>query len=223
MRAASAAIEIFDIAGIWQRINDEDNLIPTTAQTVLHLENRRLLDRATRWFLQTRGRSLDVQGEIDRFASVVSGSSPAVPSALLGREHERFERLMQRFIAAGAPEDLARSAASALDVFALLDITDICVRTGERVENVVPLYFTVSERYDVDRTLVRITALPRNDQWSSLARQALRSDLYAVVAGITLRVLESTDTEKGPLVRLAEWEAVHVEGVGRAFRAVKPR
>jgi glutamate dehydrogenase len=216
VRAASAAIEIFDIAGIWQRINEEDNQIPTTAQTALHLENRRLLDRATRWFLQTRGRSLDVQGEIDRFASVVSGSSHAVSSALLGREHERFERLTHRFVAAGAPEHLARSTASALDVFALLDITDICVRTGERVESVVPLYFTVSERYDIDRTLVRITGLPRDDRWSSLARQALRSDLYAVVAGLTLRVLQSTDPAKGPLIRLAEWEAVHIEGVGRA-------
>jgi glutamate dehydrogenase len=216
VRAASAAIEIFDIAGIWQRINDQDNEVPTTAQTVLHLENRRLLDRATRWFLQTRGGLLDVQGEIDRFAAVVSDSASVVPTALRGKERERFERLMQRFIAAGASEGMARGTASALDVFALLDITDICVRTGESVDNVVSLYFTVSERYDIDRTLVRITGLPRDDRWSVLARHALRSDLYAVVAGLTSRVLESTDPEKPALERLADWEGVHVEGVGRA-------
>jgi glutamate dehydrogenase len=123
---------------------------------------------------------------------------------------------MQRFIAAGASEGMARGTASALDVFALLDITDICVRTGESVDNVVSLYFTVSERYDIDRTLVRITGLPRDDRWSVLARHALRSDLYAVVAGLTSRVLESTDPEKPALERLADWEGVHVEGVGRA-------
>jgi glutamate dehydrogenase len=215
VRAASAAIEIFDIAGTWQQINEQDNLIPTLAQSTLHLENRRLLDRATRWFLQTRGRSLDVQGEIDRFSSVVEDRAHAVPTALLGKERERFERLTQRFVAAGAPVDLARSIASALDVFALLDITDICLRTGEAVESVVPLYFTVSERYDIDRTLVRITDLPRDDRWSSLARQALRSDLYAVVAGLTSRVLESTNRTKDPLDRLADWELEHTEGVTR--------
>ena len=142
---------------MWQRINEQDNLIPTTAQTALHLENRRLLDRASRWFLQTRGGSLDVQGEIDRFAAVVSDRADLVPSNLLGKERERWERLSQRFMAAGAPEGLARTIASALDVFALLDITDICVRTGEAPDTVVPLYFA-KERPVVERhgTLIMV-------------------------------------------------------------------
>jgi len=216
VRAASAAMEIFDIAGIWERINDQDNLIPTTAQTALHLENRRLLDRATRWFLQTRGGLLDVQAEIDNFCSVVTDTAQAVPSALLGKERERFERLTQRFISAGAPGELARSAASALDVYALLDIVDVCARAGEVPGSVIPLYFAISERYDIDRTLVRITGLPRDDRWSSLARHALRSDLYAVVAGLTARVLSSTSADLAPLDRLQQWEAAHAEGVARA-------
>ena len=101
-------------------------------------------------------------------------------------------------------------------MFALLDVTDICVRTGESAETVVPLYFTVSERYDIDRTLVRITELPRGDRWSVLARHALRSDLYAVVAGLTSRILRSTPHDEAPLERLARWEADHAQGVGRA-------
>ncbi|MBK9737964.1 MAG: NAD-glutamate dehydrogenase [Actinobacteria bacterium] len=216
VRAASAAIEIFDIAGIWQRINEQDDVIPTTAQCALHLENRRLLDRATRWFLQTRGGSLDVQGEIDRFAAVVSDRAQAVPTHLLGKERERYERLTQRFVAAGAPDDLARSTAAALDVFALLDVVDVCGRADESVDTVVPLYFAISERYDVDRTLVRITDLPRGDRWSSLARQALRSDLYAVVAGLTARLLASTSAELPAHERLLDWERAHAEGVARA-------
>jgi glutamate dehydrogenase len=216
VRAAWAAIEIFGIATVWQDINSQDNLVPTSAQTALHLESRRLLDRATRWFLQTRGGSLDVQGEVDRFGAIVTDRAQAVPTHLRGKERERFERLTQRFTAAGAPEELARRIAAALDVFALLDITDICVRTGEPQDAVVPLYFTISERYDIDRTLVRITDLPRGDRWSSLARQALRGDLYTVVAGLTSRVLRSTSPVLSPLDRLATWEATHEEGVARA-------
>jgi len=216
VRAATASIEVFGIDAFWQEINDEDNRIPTSAQVTMHLETRRLLDRSTRWFLQTRGGSLDVQAEVERFVSVVSDHTRAVPTHLLGKERDRFERLAQRFMAAGAPQDLARRAAAALDVFALLDVTDICVRTGETAETVVPLYFTISERYDIDRTLVRITELPRGDRWSVLARHALRSDLYAVVAGLTARVLRSTPHEAAPLERLAIWEKAHLEGVSRA-------
>ena len=216
VRAASAAMEIFGIPQFWQEINDEDNVIPTSAQVALHLETRRLLDRSTRWFLQTRGGAIDVQGEIERFAGVVDDHTRAVPSHLLGKERERFDRLVHRFMDAGAPEDLARRAAAALDVFALLDVTDICVRTGESAATVVPLYFTVSERYDIDRTLVRITELPRGDRWSTLARHALRSDLYAVVAGLTSRILRSTEHDLQPLERLARWESDHAQGVERA-------
>jgi glutamate dehydrogenase len=216
VRAALASIEIFGIDAFWQEINDEDNQIPTSAQVTMHLETRRLLDRSTRWFLQTRGGSLDVQAELDRFLSVVTDHTRAVPTHLLGKERDRFDRLAQRFMAAGAPEGLARRAAAALDVFALLDVTDICVRTGESAGTVVPLYFTISERYDIDRTLVRITELPRGDRWSVLARHALRSDLYAVVAGLTSRVLRSTPHEAAPLKRLAMWEEAHIEGVTRA-------
>ena len=103
VRAALASIEIFGIDEFWQEINDEDNQIPTSAQVAMHLETRRLLDRSTRWFLQTRGGSLDVQAELDRFVSVVTDHTRAVPTHLLGKERDRFDRLAQRFMAAGCP------------------------------------------------------------------------------------------------------------------------
>jgi glutamate dehydrogenase len=216
VRAAWATIEIFGLDRLWDQINALDNQVPTAAQSALHLEARRLLDRATRWFLQTRGGSLDVRSEIERFGPVVAAHAAEIPASLRGKERERFERLVERFVALGAPADLASQVASALDVFALLDIVDVCLRVGESPETVVPLYFATSERFDVDRTLVRITALPRSDRWSSLARQALRSDLYAVVAGLTAGILLSTPGDLSPSERLALWEAAHAEGVARA-------
>jgi len=216
VRAACASMEVFGISSIWNRINEQDSHIPSEAQTALHLEIRRLLDRATRWFLQTRGGTLDVQREIEDFAAVVSAHADDVPGMLLGVEHDRFDRLRQRFTSAGAPEGLAASTAAALDVFSLLDITDICVETGENVDTVTPLYFTITERYDIDRTLVHITNLTRGDRWSALARQALRSDLYAAVAGLTSRVVRATPAHQGAAERLRTWEAAHLEGVMRA-------
>ncbi len=216
VRAATAAMEIFQIPEFWAQVNTHDNSISTSAQVALHLENRRLLDRATRWFLQTRGGAIDVQAEVDRFGSVVEDHTSAVPTNLMGKERERFERLMRRFQQAGAPEELARYAALSLDVFALLDVTDICLRTDEPADVVIPLYFTISDRYDIDATLVKISDLPRGDRWSALARFALRSDLYSVVAGLTSRILRSTPGDLSPLERLSQWEWEHSEGVSRA-------
>ncbi len=216
VRAAAAAMEIFQIPAFWQRVNDHDTSISASAQVALHLETRRLLDRATRWFLQTRGGVIDVRDEVTRFASAVDDHTSAVPTNLLGKERERFERLLRRFEQAGAPEELSRYAAVSLDVFTLLDIADICHRTGEPADVVIPLYFTISDRYEIDSTLVKISDLPRGDRWSALARFALRSDLYSVVAGLTSRVLRSTPDDQAPLERLSAWEWANSEGVSRA-------
>jgi glutamate dehydrogenase len=216
VRAAAVVIEVFGIRRMWEAINAEDNKIPTTAQTAMHLEVRRLLDRATRWFLQTRGGTLDVEAEIARLRPVIEQYGPDVAGALVGSEARRLQRQTAAFVQLGAEPVLAARAAEALDVFALLDIAEISRRSDESVATLLPLYFTVSETYDVDITLGRITALPRTDRWNALARQALRSDLYAAVAALTSRVARSTPATMSPVERVAAWETVHADGLGRA-------
>ena len=216
VRAAAVVIEVFGIHRTWEAINAEDNRIPTRAQTAMHLEIRRLLDRATRWFLQTRGGTLDVEAEIARLRPIIEQYGPDVAGALVGGEARRLQRQTDAFVDVGAEPELAARAAEALDVFALLDIAEVARRIDESVATLLPLYFTVSETYGVDVTLGRITALPRTDRWNALARQALRSDLYAAVAALTNRIARSTPATDTPVERVAAWEAVHADGLGRA-------
>ncbi len=216
VRAAAVVVEIFGIRQLWAAINSEDNAIPTKAQDAMHLEVRRLLDRATRWFLQTRGGTLDVEAEIARLRPIIEQYGPDVAGALVGGEARRLQRQTAAFVELGAEPALAARVAEALDVFALLDIAEISRRTDESVATLLPLYFTVSETYDVDITLGRITGLPRSDRWNALARQALRSDLYAAVAALTNRIARSTPATSTPVERVAAWESVHADGLGRA-------
>ena len=216
VKAATVAIEVFGIQRMWDDINGQDNLVASATQDALHLETRRLLDRATRWLIQTRGSDLDVAAQIRRFQPVVEEFAGQVPDVLRGGEADRLQRVRTRFLDLGAPEALAQQASAALDVFALLDIAEISGRTGEAPATLIPLYFAISERYDVDQTLMRITALPRGDRWGALARQALRSDLYGVIAGLTARVSRATSPALDPSDRILEWEQAHAAGLGRA-------
>lgn len=216
VRAATAAIAIFDLPAFWSAVNALDNTVPTSAQDLLHHESRRLLDRSIRWFLQTRGGSIDVSAEVARFAGPVAELTPQVPGALVGIERTRLEASTESFVAAGAPEDLARQASSMLDVFALLDVVQIADAVEQAPAQIMPLYFSLSERYDVDRLLSRITALPRGDRWTALARQALRTDLYGALAGVTAGVAVATPPNEPPQARIATWEDLHREGLARA-------
>ena len=215
-RAFTVVCGVFDLPDLWGRIDSHGGIVPTAALNALRSEVQRLLDRATRWLLQTRGGKLDVPVEIERFRATVADLAGQIPEFLVGVERERLDRRVSDFVGAGAPADLSAEVAALLDVFSLLDIGEVSQRTGEDAQSVARLYFAISERYEVDRFLGRITALPRADRWSSLARSALRSDLYGALASLTARVVRATPDGGEPIDRVTTWEERYAEGLGRA-------
>lgn len=216
VRASAAVMAIFGLSEFFDAVNALDNKAPTDAQSALHLEGRRLLDRGIRWFLQTRGDTVDVAQEVEAFGSEMATLMPLVEASLRGIERKRFETNVARFEALGSPHDLAVQASSMLDYFALLDIMEIAGRAEQSAASVIDVYFALSERYDVDRFLGQITVLQRADRWTALARQALRSDLYGALAGFTLGVIRATEPEAPTADRIEIWESDNAEGLARA-------
>jgi glutamate dehydrogenase len=152
-RAFTVAAEVFGLREVWERIEALDNKVPTATQTALWLEVRRLLDRTVRWVLQARGGTVDVDTEVARFRDPIAALAPLVPEMLVGVERTRLDRRTDELIALGAPEDLAVVVAAQLDAFSLLDIVDLARRSESEPEEVARLYFTISERLDVDLLL----------------------------------------------------------------------
>jgi glutamate dehydrogenase len=215
-RAYTVVREVFGLAGYWARVEALDNKVSTDAQCALYLEARRLVDRATRWIVQNRRSPLDVAAEIEHFRADVERLAPQMPQVLRGVERERLDRRAAELEAMGAPADLAMDASAMLDAFSLLDIVEIARRVDEGAEQVARLYFAISERFEVDRMLTRITRLPRDDRWAALARMALRYDLYGAQAGLVDSVIAATPGESDPDERIAAWEARNIEGLTRA-------
>jgi glutamate dehydrogenase len=238
-RAYVAAREIFDLRGFVVAVEATDNVVPADVQTSLYLTFRRLLDRATRWFVQHRPDGVDIGGEIELFQDAVAHLSSNMDRWLQGVDLERFESRTQELEQAGVPHELARRGAGLLDVLSLLDIAE-CARTrGWDLEEVAALYYAMSARLAFERTLTRITALPQDDRWSSMARASMRDDLYAVMIGLTATVAQQTasgDTdarieawleESGPSTRRAVDEAMAAaqaqDGSGMATLSVAVR
>jgi glutamate dehydrogenase len=192
-----------------------DGKVSTDCQTELFLESRRLLDRATRWFLQSRGGRLNVEEEIAKFAPIVAKLTNSIPGLLRGIEKERADGIARKYQAQGVPAELAIRTGSFLDEFSLLDVIEIANRQNSSPEVVAELYFALSERYDIDRMLFHISALARDDRWTAYARSALRSDLYVALAALTSRVVQATKDSDSIDVRISQWEAKFAEGVAR--------
>jgi len=216
VRAYTVVREVFRLPEFWDAIEALDNQLPTDVQSMLYLESRRLLDRSSRWLVQTRRASIDVTGEVEHFQAAIDELMPLVPRLLVGSERERLRMRTAEFTGLGVPADLAERAAGLLDTFSLLDVVEIAAAEKVPAAEVAGVYFAVSERIEVDRMLTRITGLPRDDRWSALARSALRYDLYAALAGLTQNVLAASSSTASPAERIAEWEQQNAEGVARA-------
>jgi glutamate dehydrogenase len=212
-RAYTVVREVFGLSRFWASV--ESAGVPVAAATALHLEGRRLLDRAVRWLLQSRQAQLDVAAEISRFQPQVADLAPRTPEFVQGFERERLHNRAAHHERLGTPAELALTAAALLDVFSLLDVIEISEDADRPAEEVASLYFTLSERFEIDRLLTLITALPQRDRWQSMARSALRSDLYAALADITSDVLATTNLH-GSSGELADrWEAQNSEGLAQ--------
>ncbi len=219
-RAYVVAREVFGLRQFVARVEELDNQVPTAAQTALYLEFRRLLDRSVRWWLQSRPPIVDIAAEIERYRPLVEQLRPQVPGLLHGAEHVRLLRRQAELVSLGAPDDLAADTAVLLDVFSLLDIVEIAHDTKTPADQVAPLYFAVSEHFQVDMMLGLITRLPRDDRWDALARASLRSDLYAALESLTVSVLTSTDADAEPSARIEAWERSHREALVRVRETV---
>jgi glutamate dehydrogenase len=220
-RAYAVVREVFGLEGLWARIEALDNVVTTDAQHAGYQEIRRLIDRATRWFVDVRFPISDVSAEIERFAATLTELSPRITTLVRGAELADIESESQRLASMGLPEDLAAHLAELLSTFLLLDVVEIANASQHSASEIAELHFALSDQFYVDEMLTAITHLPRDDRWSTLARAAMRHDVYAALSAITTSVLRTTDDQLSADDRAAVWAKQNVERVDRARTTVR--
>src|SRR5207344_3197380 len=102
--------------------------------------------------------------------------------------------------------ELASRVAVLHPAYMLLGIIEIADRMSLDATQVARLHFALGERLGLPDLVNRILALPRDDRWQTMARAALRDDVYAVHAQLTAQVLRDTDPEKPVAERIQAWE-----------------
>jgi len=218
-RAWLVAREVFDLPAFWAQVEALDGQVEVAAQIALMLEARKLAERATRWLLDSRRPPFDIQATIDFFAGGVRTVTSGLPKMLTGRDAAGFTDRLQSFAARGVPPDLAEQVAAMVPAYSAFDIVEIAAATGRSVEEAAEAYFDLADRLQITRLRDRITALSREDRWNTMARAALRDDVYGAHAAITRDVLQVTGPGS-PEERLAVWAQRNDSAVRRAAQTL---
>jgi glutamate dehydrogenase len=219
-RAYAVARDVFDLRGIWAATQALDNRVPAEVGTDLLLEGRKLLDRATRWLLHNRRRPLEIAATVDFFAPGVAALGRALPDLLAAAEREARGAQARELERAGVPSDLAARVAGLEPLLSALDIVDVAAVTALETEDVAAAYFTLGANLELGWLRDRISELPRGDRWQTLARAALRDDLYALHRRLTVDVLRTAPDAPVPS-RLDAWGAENRDSAERSRSALR--
>ncbi|MFF2299337.1 NAD-glutamate dehydrogenase [Arthrobacter sp. NPDC058127] len=218
-RAFVAVREAFDLQRIADRIAGLPPAVPAAHRAELAVYIRRILDRATRWYMTHDHRDQPVDQALSRIMPTMDLLGNRSLVYLRADDIDLAQDLQARWEAIGIPPDLARSGVGVAMSVHLLDISLIAEQIDEPIEQVADLYSTVLERIGALKLFLRITDLPRGSRWDALARAALRADVYSVGADMAISVLRSTPSgdpgRADSLERVMEWERGRQEQLAR--------
>jgi glutamate dehydrogenase len=218
-RAFVAAREAFDLPWIMDRIDALPPDFPSEQAAEVAIHMRRVLDRATRWYVTHDHRDQPIAEALARIVPTLELLRTRTSDYLRGSDIDRVQGRLAHWDSAGLPRDLGVRASDLLESFGLLDISLVSEQVHEPIPTIADLYYAVFQRIDAAGLLLRITDLPRQSRWETLARAALRDDVYSAVADMTVSVMQSSPTpgEGGPdaVERIVAWERGHQEQLAR--------
>ncbi len=218
-RAFLVARAVFDMPAFWAQVEALDGVVDVPTQLGLLLEGHKLTERGTRWLLHNRRPPFDIAETIDFFSGGVLSVTSGLPKLLTGRDRAEFDERLDSFTARGVPRALAERVAGMVPAYSAFDLVEIAAAGGRSMEETAEVYFDLADRLQIARLRDRITALPRDDRWNTMARAALRDDLYGAHAAITRDVLEVTGPGS-PEERLGVWVERNETAVRRAAQTL---
>jgi glutamate dehydrogenase len=214
-RAFILVRDTFGFDPLWEAIDGLDNRVPARVQYEMLIEAGRVLLRATLWFLRRRRERLPIARVLEIFQPGIAAIAGRLPAILAPDDRVAFEAAAERLAKEGVPEDLARRLAGLDALYAALDVTEVAMSQGKRVEGIAELYFALVGELQLRWFAERITLLPTDTPWQALARNALRDDLASQQRALASSVSKlSPDTEDVPRM-LAAWHEHYAPAIAR--------
>jgi len=221
VRSYVAANAIFRVGEVWRQIRASgDNGVSVAVTDRMTLDLRRLIDRAGRWLLNYRPQPLAVGAEINRFAEKVRVLTPRMSEWLRGADKAIVEKEDGEFSSQGVPADVAYMVATGLYQYSLLDVIDIADIVDRDPAEVADCYFALMDHLGSDALLTAVSRLARDDRWHSLARLAIRDDIYGSLRALCFDVLAVGEPDENGEEKIAEWEMTNRSRVARARRTL---
>jgi glutamate dehydrogenase len=193
--AFMAVREIFDLPGLWQRIDALDGKLGGEAHLRLYQATRHLANEQTRWFLRRDAAIADLSATIARHRADGAALTASLARVLPPARRGRLERDTARLVESGVPVDLAGDIAR-LGVMAQAPaIADIAQAMGTPVPETARIFLEIGERLGIDDLAGRGAAIATTDPYDRLAIAQALAQLAAAQAVFTREAIRAGGSE----------------------------
>ena len=192
-RAAIAASDAFDIAGLNAAIDALDNKVPGAIQLELYQAVQDLLLSRTLWFLRNVDFGNGLSGLAEPYAESVDAIGRVIRKVLPQDLVESIEAVARRYSEAGVPAALAWRIASLPELADTTDIHRIAIDAKCSAETAAGIFFAAAGSLRVSRLEGLARTIPLKDRYD---RQALATALDGL-ADSHRRIVANAISEDG--------------------------
>ena len=204
-RAYAVAVAVFEMRGFWREVEALDDFVDEETEFKMLLQGRRLLTRAARWLVRKRRPPLDIAAAVADYAPGAATLWQALPELLSGLDGDAWYARVAEFADAGVPSALASRVAALDALFFAFDVVESARGSEQPVRRAAGIHFGLDRRLELAWLRDRILELPRADLWQTLARAALRDDLYKTHRALTAAVLDASSTSIDGSAAIEAW------------------
>jgi glutamate dehydrogenase len=212
-RAFTAAREIFDIKELAAGIDDLDNRVPVSMQTLMVHEVRRLAERSSLWLLNKLSPDYDIAATIARFQPGARTVSAQLEGFVTSPHRRALRKHERRLVKAGAPQDFARRISGLGASYSALDIVEVAQAKAVALDTAAGVYFAVGSRLELFWLREQISALPMKHHWQQRAKAGLYDDLYRHQCTLAGDVLDADDRARHVYAMIEKWAARRSERI----------
>ncbi|HEV2547955.1 MAG TPA: NAD-glutamate dehydrogenase [Stellaceae bacterium] len=216
-RAYMIVKQVFELDALWSAVSALDNKAPAAVQTEMLLATKRLLDRATAWFLRT-GAALEIEAQIDAFRPGVAALAEHIGEILPAPQRAELMRRADALKARGVPAEAALQAARLDFLVSAVDIVRLGLGSGLGIVDLGRIFYAVGARFRLDALRMACRRLKPETAWQKLAVDALQEDFYAHQAEFTAKAV-ADGGEIGPWLNAQAPAFASVDALVREIEA----
>jgi glutamate dehydrogenase len=212
--------QVFGLRSLWAEIEALDYKIPADVQTAMSLAVVRLVRRGTIWMLRSGPKPLGLTQTVARYAEGVGLLAGRIEECIVDPLRQSVREHVDALVAKGVSGLLARRV-STLDVlFSGCDIVRISAASGNPVDAIAKVYFTLGARCGFDWLREAAGRLTPETTWQASAISALVEDLYAEQTELTVKIV-GTDGSRAADAAFEAWRSANGRGCGRVETVVE--